>query len=170
MIYLVGVNHGVQFVNKTSDDNVTGAFEEYLRAVCTQHGIQCIEEEMSIESLNKWGATRHICKSIADELSIKHIFCDPDSNERKSRGIRSEKEIRDELGYSQILSQSQVEKLDEVLKSDWPLREEFWLEKVLEAKGAPILFVLGSSHVDSFSDLLTRNGIDFVVLERKWEA
>jgi len=105
---------------------------------------------MSIESLNKWGATRYVCKSVAQELSIEHIFCDPNSNQRNSRGIRSEKQIRDELGYSQILSQSQVEKLDEALKSEWPLREEFWLEKILAVKVAAILFVLGSSHIDSF--------------------
>lgn len=170
MIYLIGVNHGLQFVNKTSDDKTIDAFDDYVRDLCTEQGIRCIAEEMSIEALNKWGATRYLCKSIADELSIKHIFSDPDSDERKSRGIRSEKEIRDQLGYTQVLSQSQVKKVDEVLKAEWPRREQFWLEKILEVKAAPILFVLGSSHIESFSNLLTREAIDFKILARKWEA
>ena len=129
MIYLLGVNHGVQFESKTSDMNVINAFEDYLRDACARYNTDCIAEEMSIESLKKWEATRYVCRSIADTLSIRHMFCDPDSNERKKKGIKLEKEVREALGYGQILSDSQVEKLDEALKTQWPLREQFWLEK-----------------------------------------
>lgn len=170
MIYLVGVNHGVQFENKTSDRDIINVFEDYLRNACAKYKIDCIAEEMSIESLRKWEATRYVCKSIADELSIKHTFCDPDSNERKKKGIKLEKELREDLGYGQILSDSQVERLDEALKTQWPLREQFWLEKILEAKAERTLFVVGSSHIDSFSELLRQKCIGFVILERKWEA
>jgi hypothetical protein len=167
MIYLVGVNHGVQFVNRHSDGNVINAFENYLRETCREYRIQLIAEEMSMESLKKWKATRYVCTSIADELFIKHIFCDPDSNERKKKGIKLEREVREELGYGQILSNSQVKRLDEALKTQWPLREQFWLQKILEAKADRTLFVLGSSHIESFSELLSQKGIGFVVLERK---
>ena len=170
MIYLVGVNHGVQFENKTSDMNVINAFEDYLKDVCKTYDIGCIAEEMSIESLKKWQATRYVCKSIADELSIRHIFCDPDSNERKKKEINLEKEVREDLGYGQILSDSQVERLDEALKTQWPLREQFWLEKIIEAKAGRTLFVLGSSHIESFSERLSQKGSGFVILEKKWEA
>ena len=49
MIYLVGVNHGVQFQNKTSDMNIINAFENYLTDACTCYKIDCIAEEMSVE-------------------------------------------------------------------------------------------------------------------------
>jgi len=170
MIYLVGVNHGVQFENKTSDMHVINAFEDYLREACAEYTIDCIAEEMSIESLKQWEATRYVCKSIADELSIRHIFCDPDSNERKKKGIKLEKEVREELGYGQILSDSQVKQLDEALKIQWPLREQYWLEKMLEAKVDRTLFVLGSSHIESFSEVLTQKGMGGVILKEKWVA
>lgn len=167
MIYLIGVNHGLQFVNKTSNLDVISEFEQYIKAACAKYGIECIAEEMSIESLKNYGATRCVCKSIADELSVSHMLCDPDSNEREERGIKLEKKVREELGYSQILNDSQVKKLDEALKTQWALREQIWLDRILEIKADRILFVLGSSHIDSFSDLLTKNGIAFLVLERK---
>ncbi len=170
MIYLVGVNHDVQFVNRHSDRDVINAFEDYLRDTCREYGVQLIAEEMSIESLKKWGATRYVCKSIADELSVKHVFCDPDSGERRIRRIKLEEEIREELGYGHILTDFQVNKLDEVLKTQWPLREQFWLDKILNAKGDCTLFVLGRSHIESFSELLRQKGIGCVILERQWEA
>jgi hypothetical protein len=170
MIYLVGVNHGVQFVNRHSDRNVINAFEDYLRDTSKEYDIQLIAEEMSMESLKKWEATRSVCKSVTDELGIKHAFCDPDSIERKKIGIKLEKEISEELGYGQILSDSQVNKLDEILKTQWPLREQFWLEKILAAKRDRTLFVLGSSHIESFSDLLKQKDVGCIILKRKWET
>jgi len=74
------------------------------------------------------------------------------------------------LGYGQILSDSQVKQLDEALKIQWPLREQYWLEKMLEAKVDRTLFVLGSSHIESFSEVLTQKGMGGVILKEKWVA
>ena len=73
MIYLTGVNHGVQFVNRHSDKTVIQSFEDYLRDTSREYDIQLIAEEMSMESLKKWEATRSVCKSIADELTTRFL-------------------------------------------------------------------------------------------------
>jgi hypothetical protein len=99
MIYLLGVNHGMLFENIKSDKNAIRAFERYLKEVCSEYDIDCIAEEMNVEFLEKWRADRDVCESIAAELKLMHIYCDPDSSRRQKRGIKLEREIRDELGY-----------------------------------------------------------------------
>lgn len=125
MIYLVGVNHSVQIEHKNSNLSVISAFEIFLRETCSRYKIKCITEEMSVEALEKWDATRCVCKAISDELSINHLFCNPEPDEQKSMGVQSEEEVIKELGYGPVLTNSQLGKVDEVLKSQWPLREKF---------------------------------------------
>ena len=48
----------------------------------------------------------------------------------------------------------------------WPRRGKCWLEQLADVCDKDVVFVCGDAHVESFSELLTRNAINSKVLAR----
>jgi hypothetical protein len=88
---------------------------------------------------------------VASSLGLEHRFCDPDSSERASLGIRSGSQIRRDLGVRAGENEELVEKES---RRDWPIRETFWLDRISDKIDEDLLFICGSSHVDNFAALV----------------
>ena len=150
LLYLIGVNHAVQFKSALSQvfsesESVRAkreAFKAHVAEMIDKLGIEVLAEEFSEESKRKpperetalndqseraWFETAlALCnyETVLEQFSkakgIEHRFCDPDSKERKALGIE---------------------------ESDWGKREQRGL-----------LFVCGDNHYDAFAQLLENDG------------
>ena len=165
-VFIVGLNHEYQYDGYKAD---TQKFSAFLTHLCQEKDIDLIGEELSEESIQKWNATGSVARNVANTLTISHLFCDPDTNERGILGIKITKEIIQELGYDDVLTPSQAEKVDRIEKSYHPIRRSFWLQKLLEHRFERCVFILGSDHVDAFCDLLKTHQIHCEIIDRKWQ-
>lgn len=166
--HLIGVNHQYQLRGYRGVDS--DAFGTYLSSICREVNIDLIAEELSEWAIRKWafrGATGSVARDVAQRLGIKHLFCDADSDERKSLGILCRREIATKLGFPEFRSPEQERILDCEERKVWPIRERFWLRKLQQMKFTECAFVLGSIHVDTFGKLLNSEGIGVQVHDWK---
>lgn len=150
MIYLIGVNHAVQDYRWSDNQwqknrkqrelyaKLTEEFKAYLRSVIKDYEVTLLAEEYNKDAL--LGIyDKSILKEIAESLCLTHLYCDPDNKERKQVGIRTDEE-----------------------------RENFWLDKIRMRTDKAILFIVGACHIESFSDLIKRNGYKFSIINDDW--
>ena len=125
-------------------------FKTFLQRAIHDYGIRSVAEEMSIEALTTYSrADMPPGKSIpclaAEELDLPHKYCDPDSAKRHELSIT-----------------------DDDNDEDRKKREAEWLAQLVHFASFPCLFVLGSEHTFSFSDLLKASGFKPILLEQEW--
>jgi hypothetical protein len=161
LLYLIGVNHTVQFKSAVSQlfsesESVRKkreAFKAHVAEMIDKLGIEVLAEEFSEKSKRKPQDTETalndqserarfetalaLCnyETVLEQFSkakgIEHRFCDPDSKERNALGIE---------------------------ESDWGKREQVWLSRIADCKRRRVLFVCGDNHYDAFAQLLENNG------------
>lgn len=160
MVYLIGIRHEFQHNGHGSVDGISrGKFTSYLENMIKEYGVSLVAEEFNEEALQKSNATSSTAKCVADKLSIKHLFCDPNTKERKVIGIPSCDEIKKGLGFTKpCLSHDEVKILDAEKKKYFPQRESFWFEKIKKHLNEVIIFLCGSDHINSFESLLINQG------------
>lgn len=161
MIYIIGVNHELQYL-----DPSTGLFVKALREWSASCKVSLIAEELNQEAIDKEGKTRNqtlesTCRHVASSLGLEHRFCDPDNSERASLGIRSGRQIRRDLG---VRAGENEELVEMEFRKDWPIREAFWLDRISDKIDEDLLFICGSSHVDNFVALVESKGHRVAVL------
>ena len=166
VLYLVGTYHSNQPLGCT--EGMYLEFKEYLPNLCDIESIDLLAEEFSEEALGLWKATTTVAQQLATERQITHIFCDPNTDQRRELGIPNDEELKSKLGYGSILNLSQLKQISIEELSFWSIREEYWLNRVLEITANKCLFVLGSGHVDSFSMLLTNRGFSIEIKNHNW--
>jgi len=157
-IRLIGLNHGYQLRGYDGAD--WSAFEQYLLSYSESEGIDLIAEELSNEAVRKWMAADSVARHVARRLGVRHLFCDPESGQRRALGIRSLDEIAAELGPLDLEAKE---------KEAWLIRERFWLERLREVPFNACVFILGSQHVESFELLLRSEGWEATVVEKNWK-
>jgi hypothetical protein len=163
LLYLIGVNHAVQFksaVSQMFSDSESvrqkrEAFTAHVAEMIDTLDIDIVAEEFSDESKQKpqeretalddqserarFETALAQCnyETVLEQFSkakgIEHRFCDPDSKERKALGIE---------------------------ESDWDKREQVWLSRIADCKHRRVLFVCGDNHYDAFAQLLAANGFN----------
>ncbi len=84
-------------------------------------------------------------------------------------GIRDQEEIALGLGYGRVWTSQQLEEIDSIVKSQWEIREKYWLDRLLEQNFRKCIFLIGSEHMNSFCSLLKHNGIEIKIIEKKWQ-
>jgi hypothetical protein len=161
LLYLIGVNHTVQFKSAVSQlfsesesvQKKREAFKAHVAEVIDKLDIEILAEEFSEESKHKpqerktaldeqseqarFETALAQCnyETVLEQFSkgkgIEHRFCDPESKERKALGIE---------------------------ESDWRKREHVWLSRIADCKRRRVLFVCGDNHYDAFAQLLESNG------------
>lgn len=139
LLFLIGTSHTLQ---KGLANAPVGCYDEFkglIRKISQLNSVKTIGEEMSEEML---GNTISLCKQVASEEGVIHIFCDPNWEERKAMGI------------SEIDDHS-------------TLRENTWLGK-LNGSLFPAIFVCGADHIDSFKKKCVEGGVTVQVSERDW--
>lgn len=141
MFFVIGVDHIIQHGAYLDDQKKVAieAFLRHLNKAVRKYNIILIAEEFSEVALSKSNTDYCTCREAANKLNIEHRFCDPTPKERKALSI----ETNDE-------------------------REMEWLRRVGDVKTRHILFICGSSHLESFLSLLRKHSIESVVLSDKW--
>jgi hypothetical protein len=163
LLYLIGVNHAVQFKSAISQlfsesesvQKKREAFKAHVAEMIDELGIEVLAEEFSEEDKRKpqegetalddqserarfETALAHcnyetVLEQLREGKGIEHRFCDPDTKEREALGIE---------------------------ESDWDNREQVWLSRIADCKHRRVLFVCGDDHYDTFAQLLETNGFN----------
>ena len=140
-VFLIGVDHRFQRIGSLGlPQEVTDEFASALKQLVAENQIRGIAEEMSTEGLGMHrSAGGSLPFLVAQELGLPHLYCDPS------------KETRQRLGIESITE-----------------REQYWLEQLRGFSAFPCLFVLGATHIASFSRLLHLSGFTASVLFEDW--
>ncbi|OGP54582.1 MAG: hypothetical protein A2Y65_06300 [Deltaproteobacteria bacterium RBG_13_52_11] len=144
-------------------------FKSYLENLFLKENPDLIAEELNEDAIKKWNALGSLARETARHLGIRHLFCDPDLEERKALGIKCFKEIAQELGYGSVLTSEQSSEVKKIEKTHWEKRERFWLGKLIEKQFDKCIFLVGADHVDHFNTLLTAHGFRSAIVERDWQ-
>lgn len=140
MIYLVGVDHQVQYNSGSMSQERKSEilkFTQFIELKSKELKISMLAEEFNDEAVRRNRASSSILQEIAQRFGFKHAFCDPTTAERKELDIGDDKD----------------------------LREQFWvsrLDSYLESEN--ILLVCGASHLESFKTKLDAKGIRVEIL------
>ncbi|MEI6316176.1 MAG: hypothetical protein WCO65_00405 [bacterium] len=171
MLYLIGVQHGLQYVGIGSAEyEHISRFKKYLSTQCKKIKPKYIAEEFNDDALKKRCATSNIttCKEISEKFNIQHIFIEPTLEERKVLNIPTNKEIHEKLGIKlNFFNQKEAELISHEENKYFPIREKFWLSKIPKKDSG--LVIIGASHIETFKSLLESQKIPFSILDSKWD-
>lgn len=142
-LYSIGTSHTYQKGMLCAPAGCYDEFKSLVRDVAQRYGVKTIAEELSAECLGAIAAS--LCAEVANDLSIYHLFCDPNKAERQAAGLPLED-----------------------CPATWGPRECEWLRR-LGGCEFPVMFVCGANHVDSFSAKCGDKGIAVEVLARDWQ-
>ena len=178
MVYLIGVDHLVQYRGPLPE-TIREEFLSYILNCCRTHHIRVIAEEFSEEALREvYHSDTDTAGEAAMILGIEHRFCDPEEEDLRRLGIPYFAEIRDEVMKRRGIASSFIldndlrasirRETEEIARSFWPIREQFWYERIQDALLHPLLFICGHEHVEGFSRLLERRGHGCLILSEWW--
>lgn len=165
-IFLIGTDHRYQFSQPNTSEADIAAFSQLIIQVCTRYSIANIAEEMSLDALHARQLTSSIPKLVSRKLGIPHLYCDPSVSEQASRGIADENAVR----ATQMINQTNLNELEQMVALERKKREPIWLEKLERCAIWPTLFIFGSWHSSSFSQLLVERGHSFAFIHADWRA
>ena len=151
IVYIVGTDHRFQGRKKflfPATKHQLDEFKTFLKKAIHNYGIRSVAEEMNEEHLTNFAdlqlpPKKSIPYLAAEELSLRHKYCDPE------RARRAELNIPED---------------DSVEKK----AKEKWSVAQLQTSGRFRLFVLGSNHTSSFSALLATSGFTPILLKQEW--
>lgn len=166
-VLLIGTNHRHQIVG--CPEGKSKKFAQFIRRVINERKIQALAEELNEEAFPKWLGYDSIARVVASELGIEHIYCDPTTSERVRLGIPTTDQITSNLGYGKFLNASETKKLEDEAQMFWPQREFYWFSRIRSLGCNKTLFVLGSSHIQSFRKLLLAQNIRPIIIHENWK-
>ncbi len=166
---LIGVNHAHQYPGHK--DGHSDLFVQFVAQQAVSLAVDLIAEEMSREALAKARVSLSSVEVAACSIGVRHLLCDPDSDERKVLGIPSYEELREARGIRRYCVFEKEQKLlEEDERSYWPIREKEWLRRIAGTNHNRLLYVLGSNHVESFASLLQQAQYHVDVISPRWEG
>lgn len=165
-VVLIGTEHG-KFQMAKRDTDEAQLFYSTLIEQCSTHHIAALAEEMDVVALQKRGADDTVAHRVAMKLGLNHQYSDVPPDVRRKLGIPESTQQIEIDGFYNSASREQIEA--EERRSN-EVREKYWLERLNEANLWPVLFVCGASHVESFSELMRRDGIDVTLAFRDWKS
>ena len=185
LLYLIGVNHAMQFKSATAQmfgesESVRmkrEAFKAHVGEMFDKLAFEILAEEWSGEAKHKPAeseialdeqSTQDLAESETDldEQSARAMFeaeraqCDYETvleQFSKAKGI--EHRFCDPTFSEKQALGIEVDPRKET-DSDRDKRERFWLSKIADCKQKRVLFVCGDDHFDAFAQLLESNGFN----------
>jgi hypothetical protein len=177
LLYLIGVNHAVQFKKWTAQAFPSGesesvrkkreAFKAHVAEMIDKLDIEILAEELSDEG-KKESEARTFAKDFAEKTAPEQQFIWETAREQfnwetvleqfskakdiKHRFCDPDSKERKALGI-------EVDPKKET-ESDWRKREQEWLSRIADCKLRRVLFVCGDAHYDAFAQLLESNGFN----------
>lgn len=163
MFYLIGVNHNAQrHPPGATLDKDQAELQRRLNEAIDDHNPKLIAVEESVATLLN---DESIPQNVAKQRGIEAMLCEPSNDEKSRCGYLDKPEIRLKLGFCNCPPALEKTAADAVeIALNFPLREEFWIEKLKEHLQSEVIFVLGENHIDSFSRRLQARGIQSKVL------
>jgi hypothetical protein len=140
MVYLVAVNHSVQFKRESQQ---TKQFIAYLREKIKILNIALMAEEWSNEASKTWKVATSTVEDLANELEIPYQACDLGKEERSRLGIG---------------------------KEDFSKRENYWHQKIRDKVNQNILFICGTKHISTFNPSRNSQGFDKLLKDNGWNV
>jgi hypothetical protein len=175
MFYLIGVNHNSQsHLPGATLDRDQAELQRCLEISIEKYRPNLIAVEESDETLldKKKGVTyESIPRNVAEAHGIESIFCEPSGDEKRRIGYKDQSQIHLELFTSGLLRDcppglEAAAAHAVAISLIFPLREEFWIEKLRKHNQLEVVFVLGEDHLDTFCRRLEGLGIQSKVLFR----
>jgi hypothetical protein len=170
LLYLIGVNHAVQFKSALSQMSVESesvykkreAFKAHVAEMIDKLDIEILAEEFNDEDKRE-SETREFAKKVAEEL---HEPFDWETERQqfdwetelqkfsKAKGIKHrfcepDSNEKKALGI-EVDPQRETD-------ADRRKREQVWLSRIADCKRRRVLFVCGDDHYDPFAQLLELN-------------
>ncbi|MGH7775397.1 MAG: hypothetical protein ACREQA_24490 [Candidatus Binatia bacterium] len=170
MLYILGVDaHRYQAVNPAINPDEP-KFHDYILRFVKDRAIGHLAEEMNDELLRRENnAHESVCRKVAKILGITLSMCEPTSQEKQAIGYidKSWEEFvrEDDTGCNDKINAA----YSSFHRKQWPLRENFWFEKLKPHLRDNILFICGAQHADRFSKLLQDKGIKNQVICMRWK-
>ena len=142
-IFLIGIDHHIQYLRESDSPNketIINGFSDFIIENINKFNITLLAEEFSEELLPLNHVKESVLQSISSQQKISHLFCDPNTEERRINNISN---------------------------TDHNKREKFWFNRLIPQDHLNILFLCGDDHIYSFSKLLTKNNFSVVILKEK---
>ena len=163
-VVLLGTSHMYQTAKERCPPQHAQDFRCFLSEACRRYDIRTVAEEMNAEALAEVSRNESIPHQVASELSLTHLFCDPDRGERKHLGLLQENEVKAQAFLNRISDDETARRIhDEYVK-----RERFWLERLRTVNKWPVLFICGAEHVMSFESILEADGFSVRRIADDW--
>jgi hypothetical protein len=175
MIYLIGVEHGVQSISAGSQETSDHAlYRSCLEQAIEKHTPILIAEEFSDDALKRSSTVRGVpqeffTKTVATENGVDHRLCDLDTKTKYKMGYQERGGWVMHLCELPEYKRSERQLLAAALEvvKDFPIRENHWVQKLKDVAGQRVVFVCGDGHIETFNDRLKANGISSEVLKRQ---
>jgi len=184
MLYLIGVNHGIQRPFRYeldefeyySDEEKKIFFGYIENQVAKLNNISFIAEEFSEDAkkhkLPKFSINFTLLENLTKNIELEHIFIDPSIEERKIIGIPSREEIKITLDIRGVVYKDSAEdnQIKEEQRKYDPIRENFWVYKIKPKlnNNENGLVIIGSDHIKTFPILLESKNIHNKIIEKSW--
>jgi hypothetical protein len=159
-VHIIGASHTYQF----------GAGSNFGKFTCSRDNAIAFQYFLvsSAEAVN----AVTVCEELSREaltavLGLPHLFCDPDQSERRALGILNDNDLRFEASWSERPKPTE-EEIEKRISQHYQKREAEWYRRIIDAGNTPILFICGSSHVESFCVLLRSKGTKARVVCQDW--
>ena len=180
IIYIVGVDHLIQYRNNIVPVNLFNEFTDYIADIIKMYDVKTVAEEFNREYLDDvYFSPEATVESAAVKAGVEHFFCDPGNDDRSRLGIPYFADIRNIIKekygiHEKFISDINIrKKIDRETiaesKKYWQIREEYWYNIISDMPRGNILFICGHEHVLRFKDLLRQNGRNAEVLETFWQ-
>jgi hypothetical protein len=118
-------------------------FEQYVRDAACSLAATAIAEELSQQCVEAREGGISVCKKVADDLGLNHLFCDPDRGERQSLDLTTTDQ-----------------------------RETIWVSRVAELapNETSVIFVCGADHCSTFRAKLEQRGLQALIHCNDWTS
>lgn len=169
-VFIVGIADHAYQCDRNGNSAAT-CFGNYLVDLCKTQKFVLVAEEFSEMELRERKLSESVPQRVARDQRIEHLFVDPDRDERRGLEIPDDDEICsrhnirrgdfDDFGDAEIASKRPLY---------WGPREDEWLRRILACGKFPCLLIIGAAHLNSVSEKLKVEGIEFSVLCNRWQS
>jgi hypothetical protein len=126
--------------------------------------VELIAEELFAALLEDIRRGETTCATIADKLTLEHLFCDPDFTQRAALCVRGPQEIQ----LDEVLGRITTAQADAENKRAFRIREHFWLDAIERTGAKRVLLVCGANHVHGVTRRARARGWSATLVERDW--
>lgn len=165
-LLLLGTDHRFQRGDAEVPRYVINRFSSLIIDTCRLHQVAAIAEEMSTDALVEHGLRESVPACVARTIGLPHRYCDPGRSEQMILGIADENAVR----AGSMVRQVPQHEIECLVSAERRKREPIWLARLQELATWPALFICGSWHIPSFSELLKKYGHSPIVIHSDWQA